>query len=200
MKLKKLVTDDYLYTFTTTSTNGEFDDSSLSILTPPNGLKDSVFNHGCRLEYLSEIALEETLEVSFEYEYHYPSQDIGEILYKRWVGGSIIDRYESIYLTCNREIEAKVPPDWRTIGKGTHIEYRPLSGGLSWVKICVSAGGSTDELKENTSFEVFPERRDKIPNLIENEFVSIDLTERDDGRFDYRLYGMMELDVEVAGR
>ncbi len=198
MRLKKLVTDDYLYTFTTNSAYGKFDESSLFITAPSTGLKDSVFDHGCKLEYLSMIALEETLEVTFEYEYLYARQDIGEVLYKGWVGGHVIDQNKSIQITCNREIEAKVPPDWRTIGKGTDVVYRPRSGGTLWVKICFSAGEKTDELEEQTIFELIPEHRDKIPNLIEEEFITVQFTERDDGAYNYHLYGTIELDIEVA--
>lgn len=207
MKLKKLLSDDYLYTFTTKSSNGEFDEGSFSIIAPPSGLKDSIFDHGCKLEYLSEVALEETLEVAFEYEYRYPYQNISEIFYRRITGtyrydGDLIDTNECIDITCNQEIEVKkriryYPPEWETIGKGTHIVYNP-----SWIsadlKICLSTYGKVDTLKEQTHFELIPEHRERIPDLIEDEFITIEFTEKNEGLYDYHLYGTIELDVEVA--
>ena len=206
MKLRKLISDDYLYTFTTNSSNGEFDKSSLSIITPPSGVKDSIFDHGCKLQYLSQVALEEILEVAFEYEYQYLNQNIGEILYKSrrdsyWTYREIGDTIEFVDITCNREIEVKEEsyPNWRTIGKGSHIVYYPPSlGGFRPLKICLPTHGKTDTLEEKISFELIPEHRDKIPNLIKNESITIEFTDREDGAFDYRLYGTIDLDVEVA--
>ena len=209
MKLKKLVSDDYLYTFTTKSRRGEFNESSFSIMTPPYGVKDSIFDHGCKLEYLSEVALEETLEVAFEYEYRYPHQNISEILYKRltgtyWYDGDLIDTNECIDITCNQEIEVKkriksYPPEWETIGKGTHIVYHPASWpNLLILKICMPTYGKVDTLEESTLFELIPEHRERIPDLIEDEFITIEFTEKNEGLYDYHLYGTIEMDVEVA--
>ncbi|MCK4427641.1 MAG: T9SS type A sorting domain-containing protein [candidate division Zixibacteria bacterium] len=206
LKVRKLVSDDYLYTFTIKSSNGEFDESSLSIITPPSGVKDSIFDHGCKLQYLSQVALEETLEVAFEYEYQYLNQNIGEILYNRqmgyyWANREMGDTIEFVDITCNQEIEVKERryPDWRTIGKGTHIVYHPPSlGGFLRLKICLPTHGKTDTLEERTFFELIPEHWEHIPNLIEDEFITIEFTEKNEGLYDYHLYGTIELDVEVA--
>ena len=209
VKLKKLLSDDYLYAFTTKSSNGKFDERSLSIITPFSGVKDSIFEHGCKLEYLSELALEDTLEVTFEYEYQYPNQNIGEILYK-WLTGiyryeaDLIDTNEYIDITCNQAIEVKklmgyYPEKWETIGKGTHIVYHPSRWPeLFTLKIILFTSGKVDTLEEQTLFEVIPEHRERIPDLIKEEFITIEFTERDEGIFDYHLYGTIELDVEVA--
>ena len=214
MKLTKSLSDDYLYTFTTESSSGEFDESSLSIITPPSGLKDSIFDRGCKLEHLSEVALEDTLEIAFEYRYQYPDQNIGEILYKRskatdwykerwYYVGQIIDTSGCIDIVCNRVIEVEQKRgglQWTTIGKGTHIVYQPYSNGM-WnptLKIIFSASGKVDTLEEKTCFEVIPEHRQYIPNLIKNEFITIEFTERGEDVFDCRLYGTIELDMEIA--
>ncbi|MCK4349057.1 MAG: hypothetical protein KAW47_10610, partial [Thermoplasmatales archaeon] len=206
LKLRKLISDDYLYTFTTESTNGQFDENSLSIITPPSGVKDSIFDHGCELEYLSQVALEETLEVAFEYEYQYLNQNIGEILYNRqmgsyWANREMGDTIAFIDITCNQEIEVKERryPDWRTIGKGTHIVYHsPSLGGFLRLKICLPTPGKTDTLEERTFFELIPEHWEHIPNLIEDEFITVEFTEKNEGLYDYHLYGTIELDIEVA--
>jgi hypothetical protein len=206
LKVRKLVSDDYLYTFTIKSSHGEFDESSLSIITPPSGVKDSILDHRCKLQYLSQVALEETLEVAFEYEYQYLNQNIGEILYNRqmgyyWANREIGDTIEFVDITCNQEIEVKGQryPDWRTIGKGTHIVYHPPSlGGFLRLKICLPTHGKTDTLEERTFFELIPEHWEHIPNLIEDEFITIKFTEKNESLYDYHLYGTIELDVEVA--
>lgn len=209
MKLKKLVNDDYLYTFTAFSRCGEFVESSLSVRIPPSGLKDSIFYRGCKLEYLSQVALEETLDVAFEYEYQYPYQDLGEILYERLTStylyrGEILDTNEFVDISCNQEIELKERQShwsdyWRTVGKGTHIVYHPSSWWESVeLKICMSAYEIADTLIERTLFELIPERRAQIPNLIEEEFVTIEFTEVNEEIYAYHLYGTIELDLDVA--
>lgn len=203
MKLKKFISYDYLYTFTTSSAIGRFDESSLSVITPPSGLKDSIFDQGCKLEYLSEVALEETLEVAFEYQYKYSEENIGEILYDRWLYSRVIDNDEFICITSNQEIEVKMRgsswPDWRTIGKGTRISYYPPSWvGILHLKICMPTSGRTDELKEKTSFELVPERRQQMPNLIKEEFITIELEDTLDDMYHYHLSGTIELDLETA--
>ena len=212
MKLKKMLSDDYIYVFTTKSSYGEFKESSLSIIVPFSGMKDSVFGHGCKLDYLSRVSSEETLEIAFEYEYEYPSQNIGKIVYKRtkatarhgYVVGEIVDTNECIDIVCNQELELQEYTGvWRTVGKGTHIVYHPSRRVYNaWrhltLKIILSTSGEVDTLSELMYFDVVPEHWEYLPNLIESEFITIEFTEGDEGIFDYRLNGSIELDVEVA--
>lgn len=136
MKLKKRLSDDYVYAFTTQSSYGEFDESSLWFITPPSGVKDSVFDHGCKLDYISKVSVEETLKVAFEYEYEYPNQSLGGIVWKRtkatarhgYVVGEIVDTNECIDVRCNQELELQEYTGvWKTISKGTHLVYHAKS-------------------------------------------------------------------------
>ena len=198
MKLKKLLNDDYLYTFGTVSRNGQFNENSLSIFTPASGLKDSIFDHGCRLEYLSQVALEETLEIAFGYEYRYPHQGVGEIVYWRSKGtyqyAEIIDNIECVDITCNQVIEVKERmysrSKWSTVGKGIHVVYHPSrSQRTSILKIVISTAEKVDTLVEQTLFEVTPEHREHVPNLIKNEFITIEFKDALNGTYDYHLSG-----------
>jgi hypothetical protein len=212
MKLTKMLSDDYIYTYNTVSKLGKFNENSLTVITPPIGLKDSIFDHGCKLEYLSQIALEETLEVVFECEYEYPSenpyQNLGEILYKRSDGtsswyGMIVDSNECIDIVCNQSIEVKKRryswSEWESVGEGKHIVYRPHRWWDDFaLKIRIRDCEKTDTLREHTSFEVIPEHRQYVPNLIKNEFVTIEFRDRPDGMFHYRLSGTIELDLVTA--
>ncbi len=212
MKLKKRLSDDYVYAFTTTSIYGEFDESSLWLITPSSGLKDSVFDHGCKLDYISKVSVEETLEVAFEYEYEYPFQNLGQIVYERtkatarhgYVVGEIVDTNECIDILCNQELELQEYTGvWKTVSKGTHIVYHPPRGVYnSWrhlhLKIILSTSGEVDTLSERMYFDVVPEHWEHLPTLIKSETITIEFTEGEEGIFDYGLYGTIELNVEVA--
>lgn len=66
------------------------------------------------------------------------------------------------------------------------------------LKIVLSASEKTDTLDEQMYFDVVPEHWEYLPNLIKSEFITIQFTEGDQDLFDYRLYGTIELDVDVA--
>lgn len=208
MKLKKLLSDDYIYTFNTSSDFGEFDRSSLDIITPPLGVKDSTFDHGCRLEYFSEIKLEDTLKIVFAYEYDYPYPYLGEIFYHRSGGtssweGMVIDTNECIEITCNQDIEVKERKshwqEWTTTAIGKHIIYHPYQWPDNFaIRICIQKNGEVDNLREHTSFEVIPEHRQYVPKLIRDEFITIEFKDSPDGRLHYSLSGTIDLDLTTA--
>jgi hypothetical protein len=212
MKLRKWLSDDYVYAFITTSTYGKFDENSLWFITPPSGLKDSVFDHGCKLDYISKVSVEETLKVAFEYEYDYPGQNLSKIVYERtkatakhgYVIGEIVDTNECIDIVCNQDLELQEYTGvWKTVSKGTHIVYHPPQGAYNFWRrhifgILLSPSGEVDTLGERMCFDVVPQHWEYLPNLIKDEFITIQFTEGDQDVFDYRLYGTIELNVEVA--
>ncbi|MGB2768320.1 MAG: FlgD immunoglobulin-like domain containing protein [Candidatus Zixiibacteriota bacterium] len=203
MKLKKFLSDDYTYTFITSSTYGQFDESALKITAPSCGVEDSIFDYGCRLDYLSETTLEETLQVVFEYEYQYPYQEIKEIVYESREGSrgfaTIINNNEQIDIRCNRIMEVKTKPyyssTWTSI-RGIHVVVRPHYYGM--LKICLSTEGAVEWLEDTTFFEAVPVRLRDIPNLIKNEFITIEMSDTLDGLYHYRLSGTIELDLKTA--
>jgi len=207
MKLKKMLSDDYIYTYTISSAKGRFDRASLRIKTPAHGVEDSVFENGCRLKYLSEITLEETLQVAFEYAYDYPHEEIGEIVYKRSQGTSqyayMLDSAERLHIRCNQVVEVKskayYTSEWTSVGKGTHVVVRRPQYWTR-LKICFYTPGETEVLEEKTFFEVVPEHRRHIPNLVKNEFITIEMRDTLDGLYHYYLSGTIELDLETATR
>lgn len=197
MKLKKFLSDDYTYTFITSSAYGKFNQDAFRISAPSCGVEDSIFDSGCRWEYLSESSVEETLQVVFEYEYHYPYERIGEIVYKsRWGArppGWIMDLSQQIDIRCNRIMEVKLD-DRRTI-KGTHVV---VGATRPEMRIRLSNEVGVEWLEDRTFFEVVPMRLRGVPNLIKNEFITIEMTDTLDGLYHYRLFGTIELDLETA--
>jgi hypothetical protein len=51
---------------------------------------------------------------------------------------------------------------------------------------------------EQTLFEVTPEHREQVPNLIKNEFITIEFKDALNGTYDYHLSGTIELDLKTA--
>ncbi len=215
MKLRKLLSDDYLYTFTTLSLFGQLKQGSFFVINPSWGIKDSVSESGLKLDYLSQVSIEDTMEISFEYEFEYPNQDVGKIIYnstKRtarhdYTYGLIIDTNACFDIVCNRKIELQQrwysSADWTVVGEGTHIVYHPgyyYNTRYLDLMITFSDFGKTDTITEKTYFDVTPEHWQNLPNLIKKESIAVEFTEKDESIFNYCLNGTIELDVEAASR